>query len=185
MGRIANFFHSIKPPLLMVLVQIIFAGVNVMYKLAANDGMSLRLIVVYRFMFATVIMVPLALIFERLKFNRFLFQFFFYQLFFLKKNFGVLFYRKSLKKINRKVLFQAFLCGLFGYVLTLIYMCVCIYIQKSVCFKLIVKVFNSGSLGQNLYLQSLVHTSATFVAAMINLAPAFTFILAICFKYIS
>ncbi|XP_017613839.1 WAT1-related protein At1g25270-like [Gossypium arboreum] len=125
MGRIENIFHSIKPPLLMVLVQIIFAGVNVMYKLAADDGMSLRLIVVYRFMFATVIMVPLALIFER----------------------------KSLKKINRKVLLQAFLCGLFG-----------------------------GSLGQNLYLQSLVHTSATFVAAMINLAPAFTFILAICFK---
>ncbi|MBA0815176.1 hypothetical protein Gohar_020938, partial [Gossypium harknessii] len=57
-----------------------------MYKLAADDGMSLRLIVVYRFMFATVIMVPLALIFER----------------------------KSLKKINRKVLLQAFLCGLFG-----------------------------------------------------------------------
>ncbi|MFQ6648764.1 hypothetical protein Gotur_020898 [Gossypium turneri] len=128
MSRIANIFHSIKPPLLMVLVQIIFAGVNVMYKLAADDGMSLRLIVVYRFMFATVIMVPLALIFER----------------------------KSLKKINRKVLLQAFLCGLFG-----------------------------GSLGQNLYLQSLVHTSATFVAAMINLAPAFTFILAICFKYTS
>ncbi|MFQ6648763.1 hypothetical protein Gotur_020898 [Gossypium turneri] len=125
MSRIANIFHSIKPPLLMVLVQIIFAGVNVMYKLAADDGMSLRLIVVYRFMFATVIMVPLALIFER----------------------------KSLKKINRKVLLQAFLCGLFG-----------------------------GSLGQNLYLQSLVHTSATFVAAMINLAPAFTFILAI-FNY--
>ncbi|KAK8304170.1 hypothetical protein V6Z11_D04G202200 [Gossypium hirsutum] len=96
-----------------------------MYKLAADDGMSLRLIVVYRFMFATVIMVPLALIFER----------------------------KSLEKINKKVLLQAFLCGLFG-----------------------------GSLGQNLYLQSLVHTSATFVAAMINLAPAFTFILAICFK---
>ncbi|KAH1040494.1 hypothetical protein J1N35_042237 [Gossypium stocksii] len=109
----------------MVLLQIIFAAVNVMYKWAADDGMSLRLIVVYRFMFATVIMVPLALIFER----------------------------KSLKKINRKVLLQAFLCGLFG-----------------------------GSLVQNLYLQSLVHTSATFVAAMINLTPAFTFVLAICFK---
>ncbi|MBA0666834.1 hypothetical protein Goklo_003197, partial [Gossypium klotzschianum] len=51
----------------MVLVQIIFAGVNVMYKLAADDGMSLRLIVVYRFMFATVIMVPLAIIFERME----------------------------------------------------------------------------------------------------------------------
>ncbi|KAK8484682.1 hypothetical protein V6N11_073174 [Hibiscus sabdariffa] len=102
----------LKPPLLMVVVQFIFAGTNLMYKIGANDGMSLQLIVVYRFMFASVIMIPLALIFER----------------------------KSLKKINR------------------------------------------GSLGQNFYLQSLVHTSATFVAAMINLAPACTFILAICFK---
>ncbi|KAK8360576.1 hypothetical protein V6Z12_A04G174100 [Gossypium hirsutum] len=108
----------------MVLVQIIFAGINVMYKLAANDWMSSRVIVAYRFMFAAVIMVLLALIFE-----------------------------KSLKKISRKVLLQAFLCGLFG-----------------------------GSLVQNLYLESLVHTSATFVAAVVNLAPAFTFILAICFK---
>ncbi|KAK8484683.1 hypothetical protein V6N13_080687 [Hibiscus sabdariffa] len=125
MGRIANLVHRLKPPLLMVVVQFIFAGINLMYKLAANDGMSLQLIVVYRFMFASVIMIPLALIFER----------------------------KSLKKINRKVVFQAFLCGLLG-----------------------------GSLGQNFYLQSLVHTSATFVAALINLAPACTFILAICFK---
>ncbi|XP_040967608.1 WAT1-related protein At5g40230-like [Gossypium hirsutum] len=60
---------------------------------------------------------------------------------------------KSLKKVNRKVLLEAFLCGLFR-----------------------------GSLVQNLYLQSLVHTSATFAVAMVNLAPAFTFILAICFK---
>ncbi|XP_039002838.1 WAT1-related protein At1g25270-like [Hibiscus syriacus] len=112
-------------PLIMVLVQLIFAGMNVMYKLAANDGMSLRLIVVYRFMFASAIMVPLALIFER----------------------------KSLEKINRKIALQGFLCGLFG-----------------------------GALAQNFYLQSLVYTSATFVAAMINLAPACVFILAICFK---
>ncbi|KAE8654377.1 Mtn21-like protein, putative isoform 2 [Hibiscus syriacus] len=110
MGRIANLVHCLKPPLLMVVVQLI-AGINVMYKLAANDGMSLRLIVVYRFLFAYAIMVPLALIFER----------------------------KSLEKINRKIVFQSFLCGLFG---------------------------------SNLYLQSLVYTSATFVAAMINLAPA-------------
>ncbi|PPS14263.1 hypothetical protein GOBAR_AA06333 [Gossypium barbadense] len=81
-----NIFLSIKPALLMVLVQIIFAGINVMYKLAANDGMSSRVIVAYRFMFAAVIMVLLALIFEK----------------------------ESLKKISRKVLLQAFLCGLFG-----------------------------------------------------------------------
>ncbi|XVE67321.1 hypothetical protein DITRI_Ditri08aG0151300 [Diplodiscus trichospermus] len=125
MGRIGNLVHGLKPPLLMVLVQVIFAGLNVMYKLAANDGMDLRIIIAYRFMFATVIMVPLALILER----------------------------DSLGKINRMVLFQAFLCGLFG-----------------------------GSLGQNLYLQSLVFTSATFASAMVNLAPAFTYILSICFK---
>ncbi|XVF00751.1 hypothetical protein REPUB_Repub04eG0028400 [Reevesia pubescens] len=125
MGQIRNFSHGLKPPMVMVLVQVIFAGVNVVYKLAANDGMSLRIIVAYRFMFATVVMVPLALIFER----------------------------KNLEKINRMVLFQVFLCGLFG-----------------------------GSLGQNLYLQSLVYTSATFVAAMINLVPALTFILAILTK---
>ncbi|XP_022762929.1 WAT1-related protein At1g25270-like isoform X2 [Durio zibethinus] len=125
MGRIGNLVHGLKPPMLMVVVQAIFAGINLMYKLAANDGMSLRIIVAYRFMFATVVMVPLAVILER----------------------------KSLRKINRMVLFQAFLCGLLG-----------------------------GSLGQNLYLQSLVFTSATFVTAMINLAPAMTFIFAIFFK---
>ncbi|XP_017970565.1 PREDICTED: WAT1-related protein At1g68170 isoform X2 [Theobroma cacao] len=96
-----------------------------MYKFAANDGMNLRIIIAYRFMFATAVMVPLALILER----------------------------KSLGEINGMVLFYAFLCGLFG-----------------------------GAVGQNLYLQSLVYTSATFVSAMINLAPAITFILAIFFK---
>ncbi|XWS40299.1 hypothetical protein CRYUN_Cryun18bG0128500 [Craigia yunnanensis] len=67
MGRIRNLVHELKPPLLMVLVRVIFAGVNVMYKLAANDGMNLRIIIAYRFMFATVIMVPLALILERME----------------------------------------------------------------------------------------------------------------------
>ncbi|XWS55190.1 hypothetical protein CRYUN_Cryun10bG0153300 [Craigia yunnanensis] len=125
MGRIGNLVDGLKPPFLMVLVQVIFAGINMMYKLAANDGMNLRIIIAYRFIFATFVMVPLALILER----------------------------KSLGEINRTVLFQAFLCGLFG-----------------------------GALGQNLYLQSLVLTSATLASAMINLAPAITFILAICFK---
>ncbi|XVF68086.1 hypothetical protein PTKIN_Ptkin10aG0174900 [Pterospermum kingtungense] len=125
MGRMENIIHEIKPPLLMVLVQAIFAGINVMYKLAANDGMSLRIIIAYRFLFATICIVPLALIFER-------------------KNFG---------KINRTVLLLAFLCGLLG-----------------------------GSLGQNLYLQCLVLTSTTFATAMINLVPAVTYILSICFK---
>ncbi|XP_039006644.1 WAT1-related protein At1g68170-like [Hibiscus syriacus] len=51
----------------MVLVQVIFGVMNALYKLAANDGMSLRIIVSYRFIFATAVMIPLALVAERLE----------------------------------------------------------------------------------------------------------------------
>ncbi|KAJ4716953.1 WAT1-related protein [Melia azedarach] len=102
-GQICNLTHNLKPALMMVVVQIAFGGVNILYKLAANDGMSLRVIIAYRFIFATAFMLPVALFFER------------------------------------------------------------------------------GSLCHNLFLESLVLTSATFVCAMFNLIPAVTFILAISF----
>ncbi|XWS40300.1 hypothetical protein CRYUN_Cryun18bG0128600 [Craigia yunnanensis] len=121
MGQIINILHGLKPAMLMVVVQVVFAGVNVLYKLAANDGMSLRIMVAYRFIFATAVMVPLALIVERKR-----------------------------PKLTWTVLVQAFFCGLFG-----------------------------GSLSQNLYIESLALTSATFVSAMANLIPAITFIIAI------
>ncbi|XP_043814247.1 WAT1-related protein At1g25270 isoform X2 [Manihot esculenta] len=65
--KIFKWLHELKPVLLMVLAQFSFAGVNVFYKLATYDGMSLRVIVAYRFIFATVFLTPLALIFERPK----------------------------------------------------------------------------------------------------------------------
>ncbi|XVE67508.1 hypothetical protein DITRI_Ditri08aG0166700 [Diplodiscus trichospermus] len=86
MVQLGNLVHGLKPPFLMVVVQVIVAGINVMYKLASNDGMSLKIVVAYRFIFAAGIMVPIALIVER----------------------------KSLGNINWMVLFQAFLCGLLG-----------------------------------------------------------------------
>ncbi|WRX13333.1 EamA domain - like 10 [Theobroma cacao] len=121
MGQIVNILHGLKPAMLMVVVQVVFAGVNVLYKLAANDGMSLRIIVAYRFIFATAVMIPLALILERKR-----------------------------PKLTWTVLIQAFFCGLLG-----------------------------GSLSQNLYIESLALTSATFVSAMTNLIPAITFIMAV------
>ncbi|KAI9087230.1 hypothetical protein K1719_030865 [Acacia pycnantha] len=102
----------------MVMVQIAFAAVNVLYKLAVNDGMSMRIATVYRLLFGSAFTVPLALIFER---------------------------NKRLK-LTWKVIFMAFLCGLFG-----------------------------GSLFQNLYYEALALTSATFVSAIYNLIPAITF----------
>ncbi|XP_022928858.1 WAT1-related protein At1g25270-like isoform X2 [Cucurbita moschata] len=108
----------------MLLVQSVFAGVNVLYKLAVNDGMNLMIMIAFRFVFASLFMLPLA--------------------FFLERN--------KRPKMTCSILFYGFLCGLFG-----------------------------GTLSQNLYVQSLAMTSATFVSAMQNLSPAITFLLALSF----
>ncbi|XP_009341320.3 WAT1-related protein At1g25270-like [Pyrus x bretschneideri] len=124
-GRICNALHGLKPVLLMVVVQFAFAGVNVLYKLAAYDGMNLRILVAYRFIFGTAFLLPIALFIER----------------------------KNRPKLTWMVLLQGFLSGLFG-----------------------------GSLSQNLYIESLALTSATFASAISQLIPAITFILAITFR---
>ncbi|GLT56369.1 hypothetical protein SLA2020_294130 [Shorea laevis] len=85
MEKIRNCVYELRPLMFMVTVQVVFASANVLFKLAANDGMSLRVIVAYHFVFATVFMVPLALIVERKK-----------------------------PKLTWTVLLQAFLCGLLG-----------------------------------------------------------------------
>ncbi|KAF7126860.1 hypothetical protein RHSIM_Rhsim11G0114200 [Rhododendron simsii] len=113
------------PALLMVAYQAAFTGVNILYKLAGNIGMSLRVLIAYRFLFAAAFIVPLALVVER----------------------------KSRPRLTWVVIGQGFLCGLLG-----------------------------ASLAQNLYAESLVLTSATFVAAMTNVVPAMTYVLALAFR---
>ncbi|XP_038986374.1 WAT1-related protein At2g39510-like [Phoenix dactylifera] len=49
----------------MVLVQVVFVGVNLFYKLAMNDGMNMRVLVAYRYLFATAFLGPLAFFLER------------------------------------------------------------------------------------------------------------------------
>ncbi|RDX77820.1 WAT1-related protein, partial [Mucuna pruriens] len=117
-----NVLHGLKPVMLMVLVQIAYTAVNVLYKLAFSDGMSVKVATAYRLAFGSAFTVPLALISER----------------------------KKRPKMTWRVLFMAFLCGLFG-----------------------------GSLFQNLFYESLALTSATFASAIYNLIPAITFVLAI------
>lgn len=65
MESACNVLHGLKPTILMVVVQFAFAGVNVFYKLAVNDGMNLRVIVAYRFLFASAFITPLAFVLER------------------------------------------------------------------------------------------------------------------------
>ncbi|GLT85968.1 hypothetical protein SLE2022_041330 [Rubroshorea leprosula] len=80
-----NCVYELRPLMFMVTVQVVFSHANVLFKLAANDKMSSRVIVAYSFVFATVFMVPLALIVERER-----------------------------PKLTWTVLLQAFLCGLLG-----------------------------------------------------------------------
>ncbi|KAL6515272.1 hypothetical protein OROHE_018904 [Orobanche hederae] len=62
-----NDLHGLKPALLMVLVQSLYALVNVVCKLAANDGMSVSVLVAYRLMFGAASIAPVAFLAEREK----------------------------------------------------------------------------------------------------------------------
>ncbi|XP_045803008.1 WAT1-related protein At1g25270-like [Trifolium pratense] len=86
MSSIFNLIDGIKAPILMVLIQIAYAVNTILYKLVANEGMSLCVLVAYRYLFASIFMVPLAYFVDR----------------------------KKKPKITAQVLVQAFLCGLFG-----------------------------------------------------------------------
>ncbi|XAR53095.1 hypothetical protein NMG60_11021496 [Bertholletia excelsa] len=125
MGRMSSALDALKPTILMVLFQASMAGVSIFYKLAASDGMSLKILIVYRFLFAVAFIVPISFFVER----------------------------KIRPKLTLAIACQGFFAGLL-----------------------------SGSMTQNLYAQSLVLTSASFAAAMVNLIPAVTFVLAVIVK---
>ncbi|KAM7529131.1 hypothetical protein LguiB_032541 [Lonicera macranthoides] len=59
---------DIKAIILMVISQVGSGGVNVFYKLATADGMSVRVIVTYRLFFATAFMAPLAFLLESIEY---------------------------------------------------------------------------------------------------------------------
>ncbi|CAL5358396.1 unnamed protein product [Camellia sinensis] len=65
MGRIWNSIKELKAAMIMVVVQIAFAVVNIFYKMAANDGMKMTVLIAYRFLFASAFILPLALFLER------------------------------------------------------------------------------------------------------------------------
>ncbi|XP_037496399.1 WAT1-related protein At1g25270-like isoform X2 [Jatropha curcas] len=65
MRQMKEVLHGLKPVSIMVFIQFTIAGLNVFYKLAAKDGMNLRILVAYCWIFGAAFMIPLALIFER------------------------------------------------------------------------------------------------------------------------
>ncbi|KVI01788.1 Drug/metabolite transporter, partial [Cynara cardunculus var. scolymus] len=78
--------QGLKATMMMIAAQLAIAAITVAYKLAANDGMHMRIMVFYRYLFGSVIILPLALIIER---NR-------------------------RPKLTWRILVQAFVCAIFG-----------------------------------------------------------------------
>ncbi|ONK57239.1 uncharacterized protein A4U43_C10F18030 [Asparagus officinalis] len=165
-----DLWQSLKPAMGMVSVQLGFAGVNIFYKLAINDGMDMRIAVRVRrgeyFLQACYqrrngyedpccLPIPVR---YKLAINdgmdmRILVA---YRYLFASAFLGPLAFfleRKSRPSLTWKILMQAFFCGLFG-----------------------------GTLAQNLYVVSVKLTSATFATAMTNLIPAITFVMAVIFS---
>jgi hypothetical protein len=57
--------EAARPAAAMVVVQMLFSVLNILIKLALNDGMDARVLVAYRFMFAVVFLCPIAFFVER------------------------------------------------------------------------------------------------------------------------
>ncbi|KAH7565993.1 hypothetical protein JRO89_XS08G0054800 [Xanthoceras sorbifolium] len=98
--------YKMHPGVAMILVQLVFGGIPVFYKLAINDGMSMRVLVTYRLIFGAASLAPVAFVVER------------------------------------------------------------------------------GALYHNLYLASIKLTSPTFAAALYNLNPVFTYIVALFVRWL-
>ncbi|XP_059073652.1 WAT1-related protein At2g39510-like [Cryptomeria japonica] len=64
-GGLSSFYEIWKPSLAMILVQICYAGLNILSKIALNQGMSHFVLVFYRHLVATIVTAPLAYILER------------------------------------------------------------------------------------------------------------------------
>ncbi|GAB2235678.1 hypothetical protein Droror1_Dr00026113 [Drosera rotundifolia] len=114
-------FHRAKPFLAVIFMQFGLAGMDILSKVALNQGMSNYVLVVYRHAAATIVTAPLALIFDK----------------------------KIRPKMTPAIFFKVLLLGLLEPVID-----------------------------QNLYYLGMKHTTATFVATMVNVLPAITFVMA-------
>ncbi|XP_027077634.2 WAT1-related protein At1g25270 [Coffea arabica] len=57
--------EELKPAVVMVIVQVASTGSNFMYKIAMANGMGIQTIILYKLLFATVFMAPIAFFTER------------------------------------------------------------------------------------------------------------------------
>ncbi|PIA27093.1 hypothetical protein AQUCO_08300056v1, partial [Aquilegia coerulea] len=85
-NNMSGIISTLLPPILMVLVQTSFAGTNLLYKVAIEDGMDINIAVAYRFLLASGLLMILAFYKER----------------------------THMSNLTWNIVFKGFLCGLFG-----------------------------------------------------------------------
>ncbi|XP_065851645.1 WAT1-related protein At2g37460-like [Euphorbia lathyris] len=114
-------FKRMKPFIAVIFMQIGLAGMDILSKAALNRGMSNYVLVVYRHIFATLVIAPFALLLDR--------------------------------KVRPKM-------------------------TSSIFIKILLLALLEPVIDQNLYFLGMKYTTATFAAAIVNILPAITFVLA-------
>ncbi|XP_027070725.1 WAT1-related protein At2g37460 [Coffea arabica] len=122
---IYKLFNRAKPFAAVIFLQFGFAGMDIIGKVALNEGMSNYVFVVYRHAIATALIAPFAIILD--------------------------------KKIRPKM-------------------------RLSIFAKILVLSLLEPVIDQNLYFLGMKYTTATFAAAMSNILPAITFLMAWIFR---
>ncbi|XP_059305642.1 WAT1-related protein At2g37460 [Lycium ferocissimum] len=125
MEAILELYNRAKPFLAVIFLQFGLAGMDILTKMALNEGMSNYVFVVYRHAVATLVIAPFAIILD--------------------------------KKVRPKM-------------------------TRSIFAKLVLLSILEPVIDQNLYSIGLKYTTATFGAAMSNVLPAITFIMAWIFR---
>ncbi|CAA0836256.1 WAT1-related protein [Striga hermonthica] len=125
MTTISLLLQKAKPFLLVIFLQAGLSGMDIISKVALDNGMSNFVFVVYRHLVATIIMAPFALALDR--------------------------------NIRPKMTWSIF-------------------------FKIMAMSLLEPVIGQNLYFLGMKYTTATSAAAMSNVLPAITFVIALCFR---
>ncbi|XVF14985.1 hypothetical protein REPUB_Repub09cG0109300 [Reevesia pubescens] len=113
MGKnLCDVLRGLKPVILILVVQAALAGVIVFYKLAVIDGMSMRVLITFRFIFATACLIPLAFILESRNTGTSTSGSWFKSTITIYHDSSLV--RKSIAKLTWKIVFQGALSGLFG-----------------------------------------------------------------------
>lgn len=153
MQSLRVMFQKSLPLLGVLFLQAVIAVKDIIFKLALNEGMSSYVLVTYRFGLATVVMAPFAWALER----------------------------NTAPKNDDAYLSQHHIVEPVGVraSLTLLSYIECIYVFTLGFFSY--KLYRPVGDGI-LYTLSIKYTTATFVAAMSNILPAATFVLACVFR---